>query len=241
AFLALGDKAVAVTAVSPSLAGGELDAARQLARQIGIRHETIATGELENPDYVANQADRCYHCKTELYDHLDRLCDRFSVAVVLNGANADDLQDYRPGLQAAREHRVLSPLAECGITKDDVRQLAAAWELPVWDKPAAPCLSSRIAYGEEVTPQRLEMIDRAEQFLRDAGLREVRVRFHKGDLARLEVPLDDLPQLTAPDFRAELVAQLRELGFRYISLDLEGFRSGSQNLVLPLEIVNRRS
>jgi uncharacterized protein len=161
------------------------------------------------------------------------------VAVVFNGANVDDQGDFRPGLRAADEHRVLSPLADCGITKDEVRQLAASWDLPVWNKPASPCLSSRVAYGEEVTPERLAMIDAAERFLRGAGLREVRVRYHKGDLARLEVAIDDLPKLTAPDFRAPLVTKFRELGFQYVSLDLEGFRSGSQNLVLPIEIVNR--
>ncbi len=157
--------------------------------------------------------------------------------MVLNGANADDLSDYRPGLQAAAQQGVLSPLAACGITKEEVRQLAAEWKLPVWDKPAAPCLASRIAYGEEVTPQRLEMIDRAERFLREAGCREVRVRYHKGPLARLEVPLDDLARLTAADLRAALVDHLRQLGFRYVALDLEGFRSGSQNLVLPQKLL----
>ncbi len=239
ACLALGDRAIAVTGVSPSLADGELEEARRIAHLIGIRHETLATSEFENPDYVANRADRCYHCKTELYDHLGDLCDRLGVAVVFNGANVDDQGDFRPGLRAADEHRVLSPLADCGITKDEVRQLAARWELPVWNKPASPCLSSRVAYGEEVTPERLAMIDAAERFLRGAGLREVRVRYHKGDLARLEVAIDDLPKLTAPDFRAPLVTKFRELGFQYVSLDLEGFRSGSQNLVLPIEIVNR--
>lgn len=237
AFLAMGERAVAVTAVSPSLADGELDNARQVVGQIGIRHETIETGELANPAYVANPPDRCYHCKTELYDQLDKLCNRLGLAVIVNGANADDLSDYRPGQRAAGQHGVISPLAENGLSKVEVRQLAAEWGLAVWDKPAAPCLSSRIAYGEEVTPQRLAMIDAAEQFLREAGLGEVRVRYHQGDLARLEVPLDQLPQLSGGEFRARLVARLRELGFRYVALDLEGFRSGSQNLVLPIEMV----
>ena len=152
----------------------------------------------------------------------------------VNGANADDLGDYRPGMQAATEHAVLSPLAECGLTKSEVRELARQWELPVWDKPATPCLSSRVAYGEEVTPQRLAMIDQAEQFLRSHGLRTVRVRYHRGDLARLEVPIDALAHLVDASFRRELTVRLREIGFKFITLDLEGFRSGSLNQLVQL-------
>ncbi|MEK6247753.1 MAG: TIGR00268 family protein, partial [Planctomycetales bacterium] len=154
------------------------------------------------------------------------------VAVILNGANVDDMGDYRPGLRAAREHKVLSPLIECGLTKSDVRQLAEFWKLPVWNKPAQPCLSSRLAYGQEVTPERLKMIDQAEQFLRAAGFHTIRVRYHDSDLARLEVPIDELARLVEPGFRENLVARLEELGFRYVTIDLQGFRSGSQNLVL---------
>ena len=157
------------------------------------------------------------------------------MAAVLNGANLDDRGDHRPGMVAAVEHRVRSPLLECGLSKNEVRQLAAHWNLPVWDKPASPCLSSRIAYGEEVTPERVKMIDQAEQLLRSLGLRELRVRYHKGDLARLEVPLDALPRLAKPDVRLRLVEELRQLGFKYVTLDLEGFRSGSLNQVLPVE------
>src|SRR3954463_1820520 len=152
AQLALSDGAVAVTGTSDALAAGELEAARDLAARIGIRHVVISTDEFANPDYIANKADRCYHCKTELYSQLGRIRERLGVAVVVNGANADDLRDYRPGLQAANEHAVLSPLAECGLTKSDVRRLAAYWELSVADKPATPCLSSRVAYGLSVTP-----------------------------------------------------------------------------------------
>jgi uncharacterized protein len=235
AQLALGDKAIAVTGASASLAAGELDEARDLARQIGIRHEIIATEEFDNPSYVENAPDRCYHCKTELYTRLDGVAARFGVAVVVNGANVDDLGDYRPGMMAASEHAVKSPLAEAGLTKAEVRQLAVAWDLPTWDKPATPCLSSRVAYGEEVTPERLAMIDRAEQYLRSLGLREVRVRYHKGDLARLEAPLSALARLSGDTERAELVTYLKSLGFKYIALDLEGFRSGSMNSVLPIE------
>ena len=167
AYLALGDQAVAVTASSPSLAEGELEQARELASQIGIRHVVIETNEMANEQYVANQPDRCFHCKTELYTHLDGLTEELGVAVVANGANIDDRSDHRPGMRAAREHQIQSPLAECGFTKDDVRALAKHWELPVWNKAAMPCLSSRIAYGEDVTPERLRRIDAAEQWLRE--------------------------------------------------------------------------
>ncbi len=189
AHLALGERAVAVTGVSASLAAGELELAREVASQIGIRHEVIRTDEFQSADYTRNAADRCYHCKSELYEQMDGLAERLHVAVIANGANVDDLGDYRPGMTAARERNIRSPLAECGFDKAAVRQLAQHWQLPVWDKPASPCLSSRVAYGEEVTPQRLAMIDAAEQHLRSLGLPEVRVRYHRGDLARIEAPL----------------------------------------------------
>ena len=161
-----------------------------------------------------------------------RRLDELGAAVILSGANLDDLGDYRPGMLAASEHRVRSPLAECGLGKADVRRLAAHWNLPVWDKPATPCLSSRLAYGESVTPERLAMIDRAEQFLRRQGLGTLRVRYHQGDLARIEVPAEAIERLCQGELRAALVAELTRLGFNYVTLDLEGFRSGSQNRVL---------
>jgi pyridinium-3,5-biscarboxylic acid mononucleotide sulfurtransferase len=235
AQLALGLQAMAVTGTSASLAAGELDEARRLAALIGIRHEVIATDELSQPDYLRNAPDRCYHCKTELYTQLDGLAERWGVAVVANGANTDDVGDYRPGADAAREHQVRSPLVECGINKAEVRLLAAGWELPIWDKPATPCLSSRVAYGEEVTPERLAMIDRAEQFLRSQGLRTLRVRYHRGDLARIEIPADALEKFCAAPLRDQLLAHLQSLGFKYVTLDLAGFRSGSMNDVLPIE------
>ncbi len=234
AQLALGERAVAVTGTSASLAAGELDEARELAALIGIRHQVIATDEFANPSYVQNAPDRCYHCKTELYEQIENLAERLDVAVIVNGANVDDLGDYRPGMRAAGEHQVASPLAECGLTKADVRALAQAWQLPTWDKPAAPCLSSRVAYGEEVTPERLAMIDAAERFLREQGLRSVRVRYHKGDVARLEVPTEALQPLCEPATREQLVAQLKQLGFKYVTLDLEGFRSGSLNALVGI-------
>jgi pyridinium-3,5-biscarboxylic acid mononucleotide sulfurtransferase len=209
-----------------------LDQARELAQLIGIRHEILATQEMADPNYLRNAPDRCYFCKTELYERIEPLAAQFDLAVIVNGANLDDLGDYRPGMTAATEHKVRSPLVECGFGKEAVRTLAAEWGLPIWDKPAAPCLSSRIAYGEEVTPQRLAMIDKAEQYLRSLGLRELRVRYHRGDMARLEVPPHAVEQLCQPETRQQLVAELHQLGFRYVTLDLEGFRSGSQNLVL---------
>jgi uncharacterized protein len=212
-----------------------LEAATELARQIGIRHIVIPTAELARPEYARNAPDRCFHCKTELYTQLERLLPSLGVEVIVNGANADDRGDYRPGMQAAANHRVLSPLADCGLTKRDVRELAAAWGLPVWDKPATPCLSSRIAYGEAVTPDRLAMIDRAEQFLRLRGLATLRVRYHRGDLARIEVPEGELPRLVDSALRQELVEELRRLGFKFIALDLEGFRSGSLNQLVQIE------
>ena len=232
AMLALGERAVAVTGVSASLAEGELDEARRLAALIGIRHEVLATDELAEPDYLKNAPDRCYHCKSELYDKIEPLAARHGLAVIANGANLDDLGDYRPGMAAATERAVHSPLIECGFGKAEVRALAAFWQLPIWDKPAMPCLSSRIAYGEEVTPERLRMIDRAEQALRAAGLRELRVRYHKGDLARIEVPAEAIETLVREPLRSQLIAELKQAGFKFVTLDIEGFRSGSQNLVL---------
>ncbi len=227
--------------VSASLAAGELETAQQIATQIGIRHEILRTEEFNDSNYTANPANRCYFCKTELYDRLQPLVAQLGLAVIVNGANLDDAGDWRPGMQAASEHRVYSPLLECGFTKQDVRALAAEWQLPVWDKPASPCLSSRVAYGEEVTPQRLQMIDRAEQLLRSLGLRTVRVRYHRGDLARLEVPGDAIAHLAEPEIRERLATELKQLGFKFITLDLEGFRSGSQNAALdsgnPLAIL----
>jgi uncharacterized protein len=235
AAVALGDKAVAVTADSPSLAEGELDEARQLAALIGIRHVVIRTREHVKVDYVRNAPDRCYHCKTELFVTMAGMLDELGAEVIVSGANADDTGDYRPGMRAAREQKVRSPLLECGITKDELRQLASDWELPVWDKPAMPCLASRIAYGVEVTSERMAMVDAAEKYLRSLGLREVRVRYHAGDLARVEVPPEALEMFSRRPAREQLVAQLKSVGFKFVSLDLEGFRSGSLNTMVPVE------
>lgn len=242
AYDALGPDALAVTAVSPSLATGELDAARQVARTIGIAHRIVETGELNRADYRKNGPDRCFHCKTELYEHLHALAaTREGSTVILNGANADDLSDHRPGMRAAIDHQVRSPLAECGIGKQVVRELAAAWQLPVWDKPAMPCLASRIAYGVEVTPARLAMIDRGEQLLRALGLDTVRVRYHDGDLARLEVSADQIQRLCEPQLRQTLMERFEQIGFRFVTVDLAGFRSGSMNTLLPIEVLEQHA
>jgi pyridinium-3,5-biscarboxylic acid mononucleotide sulfurtransferase len=229
AYEALGEAAIAVTAVSDSLASGELEEAQEIARSIGIRHRVIRTEEFANPDYVRNNPDRCYFCKSELYGRLSGLLGELGADVIASGANTDDRGDYRPGMRAAAENGVRHPLQECELGKAEVRALALAWGLPTWDKPATPCLSSRIAYGVEATPERTRMIDQAEQWLRRRGLRILRVRYHQGDLARVEVPLDDLPRLVDLQTRGELVAAFRALGFKFVTLDLEGFRSGSFN------------
>lgn len=235
AVLALQDSALAVTAVSPSLPSGELHQAQQIARQIGIRHEVIHTNEITQADYRKNAHDRCYFCKTELYDQMHALMAAFPDCVFLNGTNTDDLGEHRPGLVAAAEHNVRSPLVECGIDKRSVRALAAYWKLPTWNKPAMPCLSSRIAYGVEVTAERLAMVDQAEQYLKSRGFSELRVRYHEGDLARVEVPAGEIARLTSEPLRSSVQDRFRELGFQFVTIDLSGFRSGSLNVMIPVE------
>ena len=236
AFEACGEKAVAATAVSLSLATGELEEARELAALIGIRHVVVETKEFQNDNYLANPSNRCYFCKTELYSQLESRLAELEVDVICNGANLDDQGDYRPGMTAAKEHTVRSPLIEAGLTKADVRELAKHWALPCWDKPAMPCLSSRIAYGVSVTPERVRRVDAAEQFLRHQfGLREFRVRLEANDLARIEVSLSQLaPLLSLLTFEV-ISRELRSLGFRCVTIDLEGFRSGNLNMLVPLE------
>ena len=236
AHLACGTNAVAVTAVSLSLAEGELDEAKELADRIGIRHVVVSTQEFSDSNYLKNPSNRCYFCKSELYSRLTELAPTLGVDVLANGANLDDKGDYRPGMQAAVEFQVRSPLVEAGMTKSDVRELAKFWDLSVWDKPATPCLSSRIAYGVEVTPERVRRIDQAEQFLKQLlDLRELRVRCEANDLARIEIPLDEVTRILAPDLRERVRAELHSLGFRYVTIDLDGFRSGSMNGVISAE------
>jgi uncharacterized protein len=231
----LGDNAVAVTADSPSVPRAEIAEARELAERIGIRHLVIATDEFADPDYVRNDGARCYFCKSELYGRIESLLPELEMSVICSGANLDDQGDYRPGLKAAAEHFVRHPLQEAGMTKADVRALAQAWGLPTWDKPASPCLSSRLAPGVEVTRERTARVEAAEAYLRKLGLRELRVRLHEGELARLEVPLAELPRLAEPAIRDALVRHLKEAGFKFVTLDLEGFRTGSLNVLVNLE------
>ena len=235
AYLALGDRAVAVTANSASVPRAEIEEAKELARQIGIRHLVVATEEFDDPNYVRNDGARCYFCKSELYNQIETLLPELGVAVICSGANLDDQGDYRPGLKAAAEHAVRHPLQEAGFRKADVRALAQAWGLPTWDKPASPCLSSRLAPGVEVTHERTARVEAAEVYLHELGLRECRVRLHEGELARIEVPASALARMAEPDVRESLVKRLKELGFRFVTLDLEGFRSGSLNTLVSLE------
>jgi len=233
AALACGDRALAVTARSASLASGELEEAETLAREIGITHRVIETEEFADERYRRNAGDRCYYCKSELYTHLEGLAGPLGVDVIVNGANLDDLGDHRPGMVAAREHSVRSPLIEAKLNKEDVRALAKDWALPIWDKPAMPCLSSRIAYGVEVTPERVANIDAAEQFLRQRlGIRELRVRLEQNDLARIEVTPADIARLAEEPVRLALVSAFTRLGFRAVTLDLKGFQSGGFNALL---------
>jgi len=236
AFLELGGRAVAVTADSPSVPRAELASAIEIAARIGIRHEILPTSEFANADYVRNGGDRCYHCKSELYDRILAALPRLGVDTVCSGANLDDLGDYRPGLTAAAERNVVHPLQEAGFTKADVRAVAKWWGLPVWDKPASPCLSSRLAPGVAVTPERTAMVEQAEVFLKSLGLVDGRVRLHEGEMARIEAPLADVARLAAPGVREVLAFRFRELGFKYVTLDLEGFRSGSLNALVPLAV-----
>jgi uncharacterized protein len=235
AYIALGDRAVAVTADSPSVPRREIAEARDLARRIGIRHRLVLTAEFNEAAYVKNDGARCYFCKSELYGRMEQLLPELGARVICSGANLDDLGDYRPGLTAAAEHAVRHPLQEAGFTKADVRALAKAWGLPTWDKPASPCLSSRLAPGVTVTPERTGRVEAAETYLRDLGLRECRVRLHEGELARVEVPVGDLARFVEADLREGLARRLKELGFRFVTLDLEGFRSGSLNQLVSIE------
>jgi uncharacterized protein len=222
----LGDRALAVTAVSPSLPPGELEAARETAGAAGIRHLTVRTQEVDKEAYRANGTDRCYHCKTELYDVLGDLARREGYAVVASGANADDLGDFRPGLRAASEHEVRHPLVEAGLEKDDVRELSRELGLPTWDKPASACLSSRFAFGVRIGVEELSKVGRAERAIKELGFRQVRVRVH-GEVARVEVEQHDIPRLV--EQRQAVTEALKALGYRYVTIDLEGFRSGSMN------------
>jgi uncharacterized protein len=236
----LGSHALAVTARSPSLAASELAEAQGLANTLGWQHRVIDTQEVHNPQYAENSPRRCYFCKTELYTWLERLRAAEGWKVVANGTNSDDLGDFRPGLDAAREHRVRSPLLDAKLTKADVRALAKHAGLPVWDKPAQACLSSRVPYGTPVTVETLRKIETAEAALRAHGFSSLRVRHH-GAVARIEVPLEELPRLVDPEVRDGLVRAIREAGYLYVTVDLAGLRSGSMNEAIAQWRGNPRS
>ena len=227
----LGDGAVALTAVSPSLPLSERGDAERIAREIGARHHFVESHELDREGYAKNGPDRCFHCKSELYDIAEKLRSELGLVSIANGTNQDDLGDHRPGLEAARRAGVKSPLLDAGLGKADVRGVARLLELDVWDKPAAACLSSRIPYGTSVTPERLERIGGFEADLRALGLRQVRVRFHDS-IARIEVALDELERVLAPGVREAVVEAGKRHGFRFVTLDLAGYRQGSHNEVL---------
>ena len=225
----VGENALAVTAVSPALAARELEGAEDLARQFGFAHRIIRTNEMEREGYTENSARRCYFCKTELYTHMTALAKAENYAWVANGANTDDQGDYRPGMQAASEHSARSPLLEAGLDKEAVRAIARRLSIPVWDKPAQPCLSSRVPYGTPVTIETLSKIERAEEFLRGLGLREFRARHHD-KLCRVEASEPDM--VLAFRKREEIVAGLKKIGYLWVSLDLAALRSGSLNEAL---------
>lgn len=227
----LGPRAVGMTAVSPSLAPAEREEAQAIARRIGADHRLVDSNEIEDPSYVANNPDRCFHCKSELYRIAAAKRAEWGLAAIVNGTNIDDLGDYRPGLEAAKQAGVHSPLVDLAFTKADVREGASAVGLPIWDKPAAACLSSRIPFGTSVTRERLTQIGGFEAALKQLGFRQVRVRYH-GDLARIELAEGEIPRAADPEIRAAILAAGKEHGFRYTTLDLGGYRMGSHNEVL---------
>jgi uncharacterized protein len=231
AYDVLGDRALAITAVSPSLLPEELEDARIQAATIGIPHELIETHEMNNPNYTSNPVNRCYFCKSELHDTLKPLALKRGYPYVVDGVNADDLRDYRPGIQAAKERGVRSPLAEVGVTKAEVRQLSKQLGLPWWDKPAQPCLSSRFPYGEEITLSKLQRVGRAEIYLRRLGYSNLRVR-SEGDTAKIELPPEQIKEFVLTTDLTALVSTFQKFGFIYVTLDLEGYRSGKLNQVL---------
>lgn len=236
AYDTLGDKALAVTAVSPSLLPEDLEDARIQAAAIGIAHEEVTTQEMANPNYTANPVNRCYFCKSELHDTLKPLAVSRGYPYVVDGVNGDDLHDYRPGIQAAKERGARSPLAEVGLTKLQVREMAKFLDLPWWDKPAQPCLSSRFPYGEEITVEKLQRVGRAERYLRKLGLKNLRVR-SEGDSARIELPPEQIKEFVFITDLPALVAAFQDFGFIYVNLDLEGYRSGKLNQVLTPEVL----
>jgi uncharacterized protein len=232
AHRAIGERALSVTALSPSYSAHDRSIVESFVRQLGVRHEFIDTHEMENPKYRANAADRCYFCKDELFNILDVMAQERGFAAIAYGVNADDTLDFRPGHRAAAEHRVLAPLLDAGLHKSEIRALSQRAGLPTWDRPASACLASRLPYGTEVTPERLALVERGEAALRNLGFRQFRVRLHE-KLARVEIAPEEMPRAMSPEMAASIASRLKSAGFSYVALDLEGYRQGSLNETLP--------
>jgi len=230
----LGDDAVAITADSASIPASHKHDAIEFAQRFGLRHEIVPTHEFENPAYSANNPDRCFHCKDELFTRLEEELPKYGDATIVYGVNKDDLGDYRPGQNAARLHQVKAPLVEADLTKSEIRELSRLAGLPTWDRPAAACLSSRIPYGTEVTKERIEVIENGEEAMKELGFRQFRVRFH-GELVRIEIAKDELPKALDLQMAAKLTEIFKSLGFLYVTLDLEGYRQGAMNEALRLK------
>ena len=235
----LGNRMLAVLADSASLARRDMEEACAFARELGMPLQVVNTGELDKPEYARNDANRCFHCKDELFAAMKTLGNKLSFSSIAYGMNADDTRDYRPGQRAASEHQVLAPLAEAGLTKLEVRTLAKAAGYTLWDRPAAPCLSSRVEYGRAVTPEILGQVEKAEEGMRQLGFREFRVRHH-GELARVEIARNELPRALTIEMLDTITAALRKVGYQYVTLDTTGFRSGSLNAILPADVLLRR-
>lgn len=235
----LGARMLAVLADSASLARRDMEQARAFAQSLAMPLEVVKTEELDRPEYARNDASRCFHCKDELFQTMEALGCKLGFDRIAYGMNADDTRDFRPGQRAAEQHAVLAPLADAGMTKLDVRTLAKAAGYPVWDRPAAPCLSSRVEYGRTVTREVLEQVEKGEESLRQLGFRELRVRHH-GELARVEIARSELPRALSVEMLDAITAALKAAGFQYVTLDTTGFRSGSMNVILPLEVLARR-
>jgi uncharacterized protein len=229
---ALGDHAVAVTADSPSVPRSHMRDAAALTNDFGIRHVIIQTLEFENPEYVANNPDRCFYCKDELFRRMEELASRFPGQTIVYGVNTDDLGDYRPGQKAAKIHEVKAPLVEAGLCKAEIRELSRLAGLPTWDRPAAACLSSRIAYGTQVTVENIQQVETAEEMLKSLGFRQFRVRYHSDELVRVEIARDEMPLALSLPMFDKISSSLKKLGFKYVTLDMQGYRQGSMNEVL---------
>ncbi len=225
---ALGENALAVTAISDSYPIREMRAAQEIAKQIGIRFETVHTKELDLEGYASNPTNRCYFCKTELFDRLQPIAEKYDVGTIIYGAIPDDIGDHRPGMDAAKRMGIQAPLIDADLTKADIRQISKVWELPTWDKPAFACLSSRFPYGMRITRELLRQVDAAEQFLYDLGIRQFRVRHHS-DLARIELDAEEITRLLSKTVRHDISAHFKTLGYTHVTLDLQGYRSGSLN------------